>query len=85
MAKAHSKSGTDAATAAQDKKPVTPPDQFKVGGKSYTYAMPRINVPGVGIRTALEAILDAEEHEALGGKTVNEFLVSIGSGAVKEI
>ncbi len=75
----------DAAEAAQEKQPVTPPDQFTVSGKTFAYVMPRINIPGIGIRTALEAILDKEKHEALGGMTVNEFLVSIGSGAVKEV
>ena len=75
----------DQAEAAQEIKPVVAPDQFKVDGKAYTYAMPKINLPGVGIRTALECILDKESYAELGGKTINEFLVSIGSGAVKEI
>lgn len=85
MAKAYSKPATDAAQAAQDKKPVLPADQFKIGSKTFSYCVPRINIPGVGIRTALEAILDKELYPELDGKTINEFLVSIGSGAVKEI
>jgi hypothetical protein len=85
MSKAYSKPVTDAATAAQEKKPVLPPDQFKIGSKTFTYAIPRLNIPGIGVRTALEAILDEQKHDELGGLSINEFLVSIGSGAVKEI
>lgn len=75
----------DAAEAAQEKKAVVPPDQFKVGGKTFTYVMPRINIPGIGVRTSLEAILDKEAYAELDGKTINEHLVSIGSGAIKEV
>lgn len=85
MAKIQKSKVFDAAEAAQEIKPVIAPDQFKIDGKTYTYAMPKINISGIGIRTALECILDKEVYAELGGMTINAYLVSIGSGAVKEI
>jgi hypothetical protein len=74
---------TDAVTAAQDIKPAAG-HSFKLGKQSYQYVYPQIELPKIGIRTALEAASDDTQYEELGGKTINEFLVAIGSGAVAE-
>jgi hypothetical protein len=75
---------TDAVSAAQDIKPASG-HSFKLEKKSFQYILPQFIIPGIGKRTALEACSDDTVYTELGGKTINEFLVSIGSGAVKEI
>jgi hypothetical protein len=76
---------TDAASAAQESKAVAVPDTFKVGDNKYQFVYPLIDIPGIGIRTSLECVTDEEAHEALGGLTIVEHLVKIGSGAVAEV
>jgi hypothetical protein len=74
----------DAVTAAQDVKPVGG-HSFKLDKKSYRYIMPQFIIPGVGKRTALEACSDDTIYAELGGKTINQHLVEIGSGAIAEV
>jgi hypothetical protein len=73
----------DAVTAAQEIKPAAG-HSFKLGKKSYQYVYPQLELPKIGVRTALEAASDDTQYEELGGKTINEYLVEIGSGAVTE-
>lgn len=74
----------DAAEAAQEKKPTLPEKGFKVDGKSYLYKVAKFSIPGVGERTAKEALDDKEKYESLGGLTINEYLVCINSQIVEE-
>ncbi len=83
MAKA-SKPSIDAAEAAQAQKPVLPTDTFKVGKTEYRFVVPKFHIPDVGIRTAYEALLDKEPYEALSGKSICEYLVSVKSQVVEE-
>lgn len=69
--------------AAQDI-PAAATDTFKVKGKTYKFTMGKLNIPGVGIRTALEMLLDKETYPELGGLTITEWLVDISSGAIIE-
>jgi hypothetical protein len=83
MAKATNKKN-DAAEAAQDIRP-TAGQPFKLGKKEFKYVIPQFIVPGIGKRTSLEACTDDTQYEELGGKTINEYLVENGSGAVAEV
>jgi hypothetical protein len=83
MAKATKK--FDAADSAQDIKPVVPNDSFKANGKAYRFLYPKLDIPGIGIRTSLECLLDNEKHIPLGNMTIGEYLVSIKSGSIEEV
>ncbi len=83
MAKA-SKPKTDAAEAAQDQKPVLPLETFSVEEVKYRFKVPKFHIPGIGVRTAYEALLDKDPYEALEGKTICEYLVSVKSQIVEE-
>ncbi len=83
MAKA-SKPSIDAAEAAQAQKPVLPLETFSVGKTKYRFKAPKFQIPGVGTRTAYEALLDKVPYEALEGKTICEYLVSVKSQIVEE-
>lgn len=84
MAKAK-RNKTDSAAAAQESKAVVVTEPFEVGGKKYLFAYPKINIPGVGVRTSLECVLDDQTNDALDGLTILEHLVKIGSGAINEV
>lgn len=83
MAKASKPAVTDAAEAAQAEAPKAG-QKFKVDGKEFKFGIAKFIVPGIGELTALEAASNDEKHEALGGKTIFEYLVSIGSGVIEE-
>lgn len=57
---------------------------FKVGDKAYQYVIAKFQIPGIGERTALEAATDDTQYDELGGKTINEYLVQVGSGVISE-
>jgi hypothetical protein len=73
----------DAAEAAQQIDP-KPGHTFKLDKKQFKYVLPKFIIPGIGLRTALEACTDDTQYDELDGKTINEHLVSIGSGVVTE-
>jgi hypothetical protein len=85
MAKAKKapKPAADVAEAAQAEAPKAG-QKFTVDEKDYVYAIAKFNVPGIGERTSLEASTDDTQYEELGGKTINEFLVSVKAGVIEE-
>jgi hypothetical protein len=73
----------DAAEAAQELNP-KPGQTFVAGKKQYKYVLPKFNIPGIGLRTALEASTDETKYDELGGMTINEYLINVGSSVVTE-
>lgn len=73
----------DAAEAAQVEAPKAG-QKFKVEDKEFVYILPKFIVPGIGERTSLEAATDDTKYEQLGGKTINEYLVSEKAGVIEE-
>jgi hypothetical protein len=80
MAKAKT---NDAAEAAQQIDPKAG-HTFKLGKVQYKYVLPKFIIPGVGLRTALEACSDDTKYPELGGQTINEYLVEVKSGCIAE-
>jgi hypothetical protein len=73
----------DAAEAAQEIDPKAG-HTFKLDKKQYRYVLPKFVMPGIGVRTALEACTDDTKYDELGGKTLNEYLVEVKSSVVEE-
>lgn len=80
MAKAKKNNAAEAAQEIEPKAGHT----FKLDKKQYKYVLPKFNVSGIGIITALEACTDDTKYEELGGKTLNEYLVEVKSSVVAE-
>jgi len=49
---------------AKEKKSQSP-DIFTVNGKSYRMLLQRVNIPDVGVRTAVEILVDTEAQQKL--------------------
>jgi hypothetical protein len=55
----------DVADPAPDELEGIESDTFSYGGKKYSVAFPKVEIPGIGIRTALELLHDEEAQKYL--------------------
>lgn len=56
--------------------PEIPKETFKYKGKEYKFTHPQFHIPGIGKRTAKEALAD---------KATQEALVKMNAGVIKEV
>jgi hypothetical protein len=81
---------TGAAEAAQEEEPKVPGESFTVGRKKFKFAHAKFIVPAIGPVTALEALASKAEYKELADangkpRTIQQYLVDIGSGLVEEV
>lgn len=66
--------------AEEPKKPEVIQEPFTYKGKKYQLLVAQVHIPGIGLRTAAEIVLDEEDTDG-----VKKFLVESESGVIKPV